>query len=170
MKLIFNTFVNYKLAPTKGIANDRTTKAFAICLFRDGTPCCSSCWPSTAPEGVPGGVRTLLQRIWWDRSLGNWMFLGTDFMISILASSHMFSSVQFSSLSHVLLFVNPRTAARQASLSNTSSWSLPKLMSIESVMPSNYLILCCLLLFPPSIFPSIRVFSSDTVLCLRCPN
>ena len=91
-------------------------------------------------------------------------------MISILASSHMFSSVQFSSLSHVLLFVNPRTAACQASLSNTNSWSLPKLMSIESVMPSNYLILCCLLLFLPSIFPSIRIFSSDTVLCIGCPN
>ena len=62
----------------------------------------------------------------------------------------MFSSVQ--SLSHVLLFVTPWTAARQASLSITSSWSLLKLMSIESMMPSNHLILCCPLLLLPSIF------------------
>ena len=70
-----------------------------------------------------------------------------------------FSSVQ--SLSHVWLFETPWTAARQASLSITSSRSLHKLMSIESMMPSNHLILCCLLLLLPSIFPSITVFSSD---------
>ena len=75
---------------------------------------------------------------------------------------HQFSSVQ--SLSHVWLFVTPWTAACQASLSITNSWSLLKLMSIESVMPSNHLILCCPLLFPPSIFPSIRVFSNKSVL------
>ena len=68
-----------------------------------------------------------------------------------------FSSVQ--SLSHVQLFVAPWTAARQASLFITNSWSLLKLISIESVMPSNYLILCRPLLLLPSIFPSIRVFS-----------
>ena len=70
-----------------------------------------------------------------------------------------FSSVQFSSvqvLSHVWLFVTPWTAACQASLSITSSWSLLKLMSINSVMPSNHLILCCPLLLLPSILPSIR--------------
>ena len=67
-----------------------------------------------------------------------------------------FSSVQL--LSRVQLFVIPWTAACQASLSITNSWSLPKLMSIESVMPSNHLILCCPLLFLPSIFPSIKVF------------
>ena len=79
--------VNYKLALTKGIANDRTTKAFAICLYRDWTPCCYSCWPSATPEGVQGGVRhSVLQGIWWDRCLDSWMFLGTDFMISVLAS------------------------------------------------------------------------------------
>ena len=64
------------------------------------------------------------------------------------------------SLTHVRLFVTPWTAARQASLSITKSWSLLKLMSIESVMPSSHLILCRPLLLPPSIFPSIRVFSS----------
>ena len=64
----------------------------------------------------------------------------------------------------------PWTAAQQASLSITNSWSLLKLMSIESVMPSNHLILCCPLLLQPSIFPSIRVFSNDSVLCIRWPK
>ena len=84
--------------------------------------------------------------------------------------SHMpqFSSVQ--SLSHVQLFVTPWTTARQASLSITSIWSLFKLMSIESVMPSNHLTLCGPLLLLPSIFPSIRVFSSKSVLHIRWPK
>ena len=83
-------------------------------------------------------------------------------------SSSQFSSVQ--SLSHVQLFVTPWTTARQASLSITNSWSLPKLMSIESVMPSNHLILCHPLLLLPSIFPSIRVFSKESVLHIRWPK
>ena len=73
-------------------------------------------------------------------------------------------SVQFS---RVQLFVTPWTAARQASLSITNSWSLLKLMSITLVMPSNHLILCHLLLLPSSIFPSIRVFSNESVLHIR---
>ena len=77
---------------------------------------------------------------------------------------------QFSSVSHVQLFATPRTTARQASLSITSSQSLLRLMSIESVMPSNHLILCRPLLLPPSIFPSIRVFSSESVLCIKWPK
>ena len=79
-----------------------------------------------------------------------------------------FSSVQL--LSHVQVFVTPWTAAHQASLSITNSRSLLKLVSIESVMPSNHLIFCCPLLFLPSIFPSIRVFSSESVLCIRWPK
>ena len=79
-----------------------------------------------------------------------------------------FSSVQ--SFSCVWLFATPQTAAGQASLSITNSWSLLKLMSIESVIPSNYLILCRSPLFPPSIFPSIRVFSNESILCIRWPN
>ena len=71
------------------------------------------------------------------------------------------------SLSHVWLFVTPWTAARQASLSITDSQSLLKLMSVESVMPSNHLILCHPLLLLPSIFPNIRVFSSESVLHIR---
>ena len=79
-----------------------------------------------------------------------------------------FSSVQL--LSHVRLFATPRTKARQASLSITNSRSPPKPMSIESVMPSNHLILCQPLLLLPSIFPSIRVFSSESALHIRWPK
>ena len=81
---------------------------------------------------------------------------------------HQFSSVQ--SLSHVQLFATPWTTARQASLSITNSQSPPKPMSIESVMPSNHLILCRPLLLLPSIFPSIRVFSNESALCIRWPK
>ena len=73
-------------------------------------------------------------------------------------------------LRHVWLFVIPWTAAHQASLSGTNSWSLLKFMSIESVMPSNHLILCHPLLLLLSIFPSIRVFSNESVLCIRWPK
>ena len=79
--------------------------------------------------------------------------------------SYQFSSVQ--SLSRVWLFATPWIAARQASLSITNSWSLLKLTSIESVMPSSHLILCLLL---PPIPPSIRVFSNESTLCLRWPK
>ena len=78
------------------------------------------------------------------------------------------SSVQ--SLSCVQLFATPWTSARQASLSITNSRSLPKLMSIESVMPSNHLIFCHPLLLLPSIFPSIRVFSNESALRIRWPK
>ena len=78
------------------------------------------------------------------------------------------SSVQ--SLSHVWFFVTPLTTALQASLSITNSRSLLKLMSIELEMPSNRLILCCPLLLLPSVFPSIRVFSSESVLHIRWPK
>ena len=80
----------------------------------------------------------------------------------------MFSSVQ--SLSRVRLFATPRTAARQASLTITNSRSLLKLKSISLVMPSNHLILGHPLLLLPSIFPSIRVFSNESVLCIRWPK
>ena len=78
------------------------------------------------------------------------------------------SSVQL--LSHVWFFATPWTASCQASLSITNSWSLPKLMSIELVMPSNHLMLCCPLHLLPSIFPSIRVFSNESALCIRWPK
>ena len=76
----------------------------------------------------------------------------------------------FQSLSRVQLFATPWTTAHQASLSITNSQSLPKPKSIESVMPSNHLILCCPLLLLPSIFPSIRVFYNESALCIMWPK
>ena len=79
-------------------------------------------------------------------------------------------AVSVQSLSHVWLFVNPWTAAHQASLSITNSWSLLKPMSIELVTPSSHLILCCPLLLLPPIRPSIKVFSNESVLHIRWPK
>ena len=104
--------------------------------------------------------------------LGMWLW--TNYWTSLLFSFFCamgiitFSSVQ--SLSRVWLFATPWAAACQASLSNTNSQSSPKLMSIESMMPSNHLILSRPLLLLPSIFPSIRVFSNESVLCIRWPK
>ena len=86
----------------------------------------------------------------------------------LLSELDRVSSVQ--SLSCVWLFVTPWTAAHQASLSITNSRSLPKLMSIESVLPSNHLIFCRLLLLLPSVFPSIRVFSNESAVHVRGPK
>ena len=94
-------------------------------------------------------------------------------MFSFSNTAKQFFNVHFSSvqlLSHVQLFVTPWTAACQASLSITNSRSLLKFMSTELVMPSNHLILCCPLLLPPSIFPSLRVFSNELVLHIRWPK
>ena len=90
-----------------------------------------------------------------------------SFPAHILKHLH-FSSAQL--LSHVWLFATPWTAAYQAFLSFTNSWSLLKLIFIKSVMPSNHLILCCPLLLLPSIFPSSRVFSNESLLCIRWPK
>ena len=79
-----------------------------------------------------------------------------------------YQSVQ--SLSHVWLFATPWTTACQASLSVTNSWSLPKLMSIESVMPSNHLIFCHPLLLLPPICPNFRVFSNESILRIKWPK
>ena len=84
--------------------------------------------------------------------------------------SYRVQIVAVQSLSRVQLFATPWTAARQASLSFTNSQHLLKLMTIESVMPSIHLILCCPLLLPPSIFPRIRVFSSESALHTRWPK
>ena len=88
----------------------------------------------------------------------------------ILSTETSLSLPVVHSLGHVWLFATPWTAACQASLSITNSRSLLKLMSIESVMPSNRPILCRPLLFPPSIFPSISVFSNESVLHIRWPK
>ena len=108
----------------------------------------------------------------WNVSLKSKYSQSGDIILSIKqrrnGEEEGFSSIQ--SLSHIRLFATPWTAARQASLSIINSWSLPKFTSIESVMPSNYLILCRPLLLPPSIFPSIRVFSNESVLHIRWPK
>ena len=93
------------------------------------------------------------------------LFKSPELKIDQMIQIRMFSS--FQSLSQVQLFV---TAAHQPSLSITNSRSLLKLMSIELVMPSNHLILCCPLLLPPSFFPSNRVFSNESVLHIRWPK
>ena len=95
------------------------------------------------------------------------MYMKPHILIAI-HSKHQFTSIQL--LRHVGLFATPWTTASQASLSITISQSLHKLMSIESVMPSNHLILCCPLLLLPSIFPRNRVFSSESVPCIRWQN
>ena len=104
------------------------------------------------------------------------VFLLSDLLrkktMKFTGSQDIYSVMRISvqSLNHVQLFETPWTAARQASPSITNSWSLHKLMSTESVMPSNHLILCCPLLLLPLIFPSIRIFSNESVLCIRWPN
>ena len=90
------------------------------------------------------------------------------FLFFTLPNFSIFSLVQL--LSRVQLFATPWSAARQASLSITNPWSPPKPMSIELVMPSNHLILCHPLLLLSSVFPSIRVFSSELALCIRWPK
>ena len=89
-------------------------------------------------------------------------------LLKMIGRFDIVSSVQL--LSHLRLFATPWTAACQASLSITSSWSLLKLMPIESMMPSNHLILCDPLLLLPSILPSIRVFFNESVLRIRWPK
>ena len=103
---------------------------------------------------IEGGRRRGRQRM-------RWLYGITDSMDIMLLLSR-FSRVQ--------LFMTPMDTACQASLSITNFWSLLKLMSIESVMPSNHLILCRPLLLPPSIFPTIRVFSNESALCIRWPK
>ena len=84
--------------------------------------------------------------------------------------SHIIKDQSVQSFSHGQLFATPWTAVRQASLFITNSWSLLKLMSIESVMPSNHLVLCHPFLLPPSVFPSISAFSNNSALHVRWPK
>ena len=136
------------------------------------------------PEAEPQGREALAAHsgVDWERKASNggstWGEVGGVLLshpLAVCLKGHLatsyilcFSSVQL--LSHVRLFATPWTAARQASLSVTNSQSLFKLMSIESVMPSNHLILCRPLLLLPSIFPSIRVFSNESALRIRWPK
>ena len=100
-----------------------------------------------------------------------WLSWGTwDENYPGLSGCAPYSQVVVLLFSRVWLFVTPWTAAHQASLSFTISWTLLKFMSIESIMPSNHLIFCCPFLLLPSIFPSIRVFSSKSILRIRRPK
>ena len=101
----------------------------------------------------------MTEQLNWTTLPSDWCALGVQYTLAFVLS-----------LSHVQLFAIPWTAACQASLSFTISQSLLKLMSIELVMPSNHLILCHPLLLLPSVFPSIRVFSNESALCIRWPN
>ena len=122
--------------------------------------CCGRCHA--------GGERSSRAELTWGAGRRAQLKICICFLVTCLALCVLANSVQ--SLSCVQLFATPWTAARQASLSITNSWSLPSFMSIESVMPSNHLILCRPLLLPPSIFASIRVFSSESVLHIRWPK
>ena len=109
------------------------------------------------------------------KNIGNWPHaaeMHIKGMILVSSDSCIFPHIVCvcELLSHVQLFVTPWTAASQASISITNSRSLPKLMSIESMMPSNHLIFFHPLLLLPSIFPSIRVFSNESVFCIRWPK
>ena len=109
-------------------------------------------------------------KLWMNYTHIHWIIhIRMNFMVcKLYLNKALINSVQ--SLSHVQLFATPWTTAHQASLSITNSWSPPKLMSIESVMPSSHLILCRPLLLLPSIFPSIRVFTNESALCIRWPK
>ena len=137
---------------------------------RSGPSCCCSYSPQRPYTIAPGHMRLPLcfDHDLWKKSTSR-SLKPLCFGLSLLEQPILhFSSVQ--SLSRVRLFATPWITARQASLSITNSWSLLKLMSIESVMPSSHLILCRPLLLLPSIFPSIRVFSSKSTLRMRWPK
>ena len=106
--------------------------------------------------------------IWVQQVVFSHYSIRKELLLMTISKSLSFSSVQL--LSHVRFFVTRWTAAHQASLSLTNSWSLLILMSIESVVPSNHLILCRPLLLLPPIFPSIRVFSNESALRMRWPK
>ena len=133
-----------------------------------------SCWKRTFRHCDIFMDRERTKCVFWN-DISNSQF---HFQLKFTDSNNLWensieTSVQFSSfqsLSRVWLFATPWSAARQASLSITNSQSLLIFMSIESVMPSNHLILCRPLLLPPSIFPNIRVFSNESVLCIRWPK
>ena len=142
----------WKETPSNGIS---FCKAYALQIILGNRPVEFRLRNITYPWGSPPCSSGILITSFWVPS-------------STSPRESKFSSVQF--LSHVRLFATPWTAARKASLSITNARNLPKCMNIESVMPSNHLILGHALLLLPSIFPSIRVFSSESVLCIRWPE
>ena len=138
-----------------------------MCQARTTKPPRSFPWKITVEEFRAKKMQALgtIPSLLWDNPL--YIFL-KQFFFFFDWGSVQFRSVQ--SLSRVWLFATPWITARQASLSINNSWSLFKLMSIESVMPSSHLILCCPLLLLPPIAPSIRIFSNESTLCMRGPK
>ena len=136
------------------------------CVPQNGKQCqlyilhCSTPW--SAGSGILGGDLRTVQC--------DTLYLSPEVVRIYIKNTPQFLAYSVQSLSHVQLFATPWTVAHQASLSITNSWSPPKLMSIESVMPSNHLNLCRPLLLLSSIFPSIRVFSNESVLRIRQPK
>ena len=143
--------------PLKGWSNTAAAKSLQLCP--------TLCNPrDSSPPGSPIPGILQARTLEWAQDI-NGRISGK---YNSIHKGPQFSSVQL--LSPVQLFVTPWNAARQASLSITNSQSLLKLMSIESVMPSNHLILCRPLFPLPSIFSSIRVFSNESALCIRWPK
>ena len=127
-------------------------------------------FPCSKEFTLEGSLESSCLIIYWHKFQYTCVWETSEFMHLHSVSTQVFLTLSVSSvqlLSCVQLFVTPRTTPRKASLSITNSQSLLKLMSIELVMPSNHLILCHPLLLLPSIFPSIRVFSSESVLHIR---
>ena len=127
--------------------------------------CISSWWDRNQSGSDPEPISLHYVAWWW-----GWAGIEGGGRIYLLHGWCCLLLIQFSSLSCVRLFVTPWTTAHQASLSITNSQSLPKLMSIESVMPSSHVILCHPLLLLLSIFPSIRVFSNESAFRIRWPK
>ena len=151
------------MAPENGRMLDSVRVCVCVCV------CSSACTYRLVhiSDLIFSCLSYLIWEEWYLSSRALWKIKKLVFS-KIFRRPDQFNSVQ--SLSHVQLFATPWTAARQTSLSITSSWRLLKLMSIKSVMQSNHLILCRPLLLPPSIFPSFRVFSYESVLLIRWPK
>ena len=135
---------------------------FSILTYSYPVPCNLGSHPDLELEWKVWGEMRQPWKLPLPGAWGSWVVFPQSFL-----PLYQFNSIQ--SLSRVQLFETPWIAAHQASLSTTNSWSLPKVMFIESVMPSNHLILCRPLL-PPSVFRSIRVFSSESAFHIRCPK
>ena len=135
---------------------------FSILTYSYPVPCNWGSHPDLELEWKVWGEMRQPWKLPLPGAWGSWVVFPQSFL-----PLYQFNSIQ--SLSRVQLFETSWIAAHQASLSTTNSWSLPKVMFIESVMPSNHLILCRPLL-PPSVFRSIRVFSSESAFHIRCPK
>ena len=163
------SFISLRYMPSSGVAGLHSKSTFNLkrsCLFVKVTLLCHARCSKFLRLGTVSHFNYHPSRVepHCDFNVLSLMTHDSEFLFISLK----FSSVQ--SLSRVRLFVTPWTAARQASLPITKSQSLLKLMSTESVMLCTRLILCCPLLLLPSILPSIRVFSNESVLCIRWPN